>query len=494
MPFDVEAAKAAGYSDAEIADYLGQDSGFDSAAARQAGYSDAEILGHLTAQPATPPRSIGQEFGRQLGLTARAGAETVAGVAAPFIEAAAGLANLGINAMGGKGDLTFMPALQRSMDAVFPKRETDLERGVGIASSMLLGAKMPTPQIGAQAPAGFQTTKEVAAATMANRVKDAQAAGYVVPPVTSNPTMLNKVAEGTAGKLTTAQLASVKNQGTTTRLASQAIGLNPETPLTLGAVQAVRKEAGQAYEAIRGAGTVQMDKKLWEALNSAENVFKGANRSFPGLANNPAAERIAALRQNQFDAGDAVDAISVLREYADTAGKQGDKLIAKTYRNLATALEDSIGRHLEASGNAAAVDAFRSARTLIAKTYSVEKAINPVTGEVSATVLARELAKGKPMSGPLRKAAEFGMAFPKAARSFNESMPGMSPLDMYAAGGAAGVSNSPSLLTLPFVRQGVRNALLTPLGQRLAVPSVGGPLRPEVANALAVGGGLIGQQ
>src|SRR5574343_237838 len=492
MPFDVEAAKAAGYSDAEIADYLGKDSGFAAAGARQAGYSDAEILGHLTAKPAIPPRSIGQEFGRQLGLTARAGAEAVTAIPAAIVEAAAGLANLGINAAGGKGTLTFMPSLERSMDAVFPKRETDLERGVGIASSILAGAKIPNPQIGARAPAGFQTARELAKAAMADRVKSAQSAGYVVPPVTSNPTMVNKVAEGIAGKLTTAQLASSKNQAVTTRMASEALGLNPETPLTLGAVQAVRKEAGQAYEAIRGAGTVQMDKKLWEAINAAENVFKGANRSFPGVASNPAAERISALRQNQFDAGDAVDAIAVLREYAETAGRQGEKLIAKTYRNLATAMEDSRGRHLEASGNAAAVDAFRSARTLIAKTYSVEKAINPVTGEVSATVLARELAKGKPMTGPLRKAAEFGTAFPKAARSFNESMPGMSPLDMYAAGGAAGVSNSPSLLTLPFVRQGVRNALMTPLGQRLAVPSVGGPVRPEVANALAVGGGLIG--
>jgi hypothetical protein len=50
--FDVDAARKAGYSDAEIADYLGGEAKWDTTAARQAGYSDQEIIDHLTqAQP-----------------------------------------------------------------------------------------------------------------------------------------------------------------------------------------------------------------------------------------------------------------------------------------------------------------------------------------------------------------------------------------------------------------------------------------------------------
>jgi hypothetical protein len=52
--FDIQGAKAAGYSDAEIADYLAQQSKFDAAGARGAGYSDQEIIGHLSP-PTTPP-------------------------------------------------------------------------------------------------------------------------------------------------------------------------------------------------------------------------------------------------------------------------------------------------------------------------------------------------------------------------------------------------------------------------------------------------------
>jgi hypothetical protein len=49
MPFDIEGAKKAGYSDAEIADHLAQGSGFDIAAARKSGYSDSELLSHLSS-------------------------------------------------------------------------------------------------------------------------------------------------------------------------------------------------------------------------------------------------------------------------------------------------------------------------------------------------------------------------------------------------------------------------------------------------------------
>lgn len=47
MAFDYEAARAEGYSDAEIADYLAKQSKFDIQGARKEGYSSEEILGHL---------------------------------------------------------------------------------------------------------------------------------------------------------------------------------------------------------------------------------------------------------------------------------------------------------------------------------------------------------------------------------------------------------------------------------------------------------------
>ena len=52
MAFDVEGAKQAGYSDAEIASHLAGTTNFDAEGARKAGYSDQEIIGQLAGAPA----------------------------------------------------------------------------------------------------------------------------------------------------------------------------------------------------------------------------------------------------------------------------------------------------------------------------------------------------------------------------------------------------------------------------------------------------------
>lgn len=55
LQFDYKGARAAGYSDTEIADMLGQKAGFDSAAARAAGHPDLDIINRLTGSAVTQP-------------------------------------------------------------------------------------------------------------------------------------------------------------------------------------------------------------------------------------------------------------------------------------------------------------------------------------------------------------------------------------------------------------------------------------------------------
>jgi Large polyvalent protein associated domain 38/Large polyvalent protein-associated domain 5/ADP-Ribosyltransferase in polyvalent proteins/Large polyvalent protein-associated domain 1 len=51
MAFNINQAKQAGYSDAEIADYLGKENNFKVDEARKSGYSDNEIVSHLANNP-----------------------------------------------------------------------------------------------------------------------------------------------------------------------------------------------------------------------------------------------------------------------------------------------------------------------------------------------------------------------------------------------------------------------------------------------------------
>src|SRR5688572_19944916 len=53
MSFDVEGARKAGYTDAEIADHLAGQSKFDAAGARKSGYTDADIISHLSQAQST---------------------------------------------------------------------------------------------------------------------------------------------------------------------------------------------------------------------------------------------------------------------------------------------------------------------------------------------------------------------------------------------------------------------------------------------------------
>ena len=113
--FDVEGARRAGYTEAEIADYLAGEEAFDAAAARAAGYTDAEILSHLSG-PSTPvktepkpDRSAAQYAGvissALLPYATAAGAGALAtgipsgGLGAP-LGAAAGVTALGVADLG----------------------------------------------------------------------------------------------------------------------------------------------------------------------------------------------------------------------------------------------------------------------------------------------------------------------------------------------------------------------------------------------------------
>ncbi|MGE0349806.1 hypothetical protein [Hydrogenophaga sp.] len=63
MAFDVEAARAAGYKDAEIAEFLAKQDNFDLAAAKKSGYTDGDVIAHLSGKPAPAYTQIPVEPG-----------------------------------------------------------------------------------------------------------------------------------------------------------------------------------------------------------------------------------------------------------------------------------------------------------------------------------------------------------------------------------------------------------------------------------------------
>lgn len=310
------------------------------------------------------------------------------------------------------------------------------------------------------------------AAQLANAQRDAAAvaaqdAGYVLPPSDVNPSAVNEALNGLSGKIKTAQFSSQRNQGATNSLARQALGVAEDQPLNVDALKSIRSQAGQAYEAVSGAGTIRPGQAYNDALDKIVAPHVKAAQGFPNAKPSPVVATIESLRTPEFDAASAVSMIKQLRGDADAAYAAGNKDMGKALKDGAAAVEDAIDTHLTNIGAPAdLLQNFREARKTIAKTYTVEKALNGETGDVSAHVLAKLLQKGKPLSGELATIAKVGSAFPRATQSLKEAPKSLSPLDYMAAlmgTGGAGPLGAAAVIARP----AVRSLLLSQPYQRL---------------------------
>lgn len=323
-------------------------------------------------------------------------------------------------------------------------------------------------------------------ADLAQAVQAARASGYVVPPTQARPTLGNRLLEGFSGKITTAQNASAKNQAVTNAKAATAIGLQADTKITPDVLATVRDQAGRAYDAIGATGTVQPSANFTKALDDIAAPFVKTAQSFPNAKPSPVLELVESLKSPAFDAAAAVEKIRQLRSAADDAfrsGSPGATDLARASRKAATALEDALDDHLQQIGQPQLLQSFRDSRQLIAKTYSVEKALNPATGTIDARKLAAQAAKGKPLSGELREVAAFAGRFPKAAQTIEQmgSLPQTSPLDWAAAGTLSAATANPLLLAGAMARPAARSLSLSQAVQNRLVQPATNPIAALVA-------------
>lgn len=310
-------------------------------------------------------------------------------------------------------------------------------------------------------------------------------AGYVVPPSNvEGSSMAARVTEGLGGKIKTQQAASLKNEKVTTQLARKAIGLPEDAPITVESLNQVRNTAYTAgYGPVRAAGQIKADADFSATLGDLAQKYGGASKSFPGAAKNDVAQALEGLKVGAFDAGDAVDMIKMLRTDADGAFRAGNSNLAKAQKGAADALESQIERSLAAAGDdgAGMLASYRDARKLMAKTYTIEKALNDATGGVSGQKLAAQLSKGKPLSDELKTAAKFAQSYPLSNQS-NVNVAPYSVLDMFGAG--VGIGTNPLIAAGIAARPLARSAVLSGFGQRLAQPTYSGnALAQRLGNA-----------
>lgn len=265
-------------------------------------------------------------------------------------------------------------------------------------------------------------------------LKAGRDAGYVLPPSAVEPGFFTNRLESIAGKAALGQQASHQNQEVTNRLARDALGIPQNQAISVSALKAIRKTEGKAYADVAALSRNAADAV--EELKTARFDSKTHWNHF-----NKSGDPAALAKARQADADEALWH-SFIENEAIAAGKP----------NLVPALRD--------------------ARIKIAKTHTVERALNTSTGNVDAKVLARDIDAGKPLTGPLETAGRFADAFPRNMQA-DAPAAGVSALEGglasilgavgYGAGGLPGIAAA----AIPMLRPPVRAGLLSGPGQRL---------------------------
>jgi parvulin-like peptidyl-prolyl isomerase len=329
-------------------------------------------------------------------------------------------------------------------------------------------------------------------------IRAGQAEGYVVTPGSITPSAQNVLLERLGGKTRTQQEAASRNQQVTDRLSRRALNLPDNAPLTRENMRQIREQEYQrGYAPINNIGIVRADQDFDSALNNVLAAYTGPGRSFPNAIPQPVQDLVASYRVGQFNAADAVGATRALRESSRTNLARGDNELGLAQRAISNALEDQIERSLQTAGNAnaqAMLDQFRASRQRMAISHSVEDAILEAGGSVNAAKLANDLqTRGRYFSGDLETIARFAnVARPVMVPPGTMGTPGAGTMvagtgiggglgALYGGPGGASAGAMIGMMAPGAVSYGARNYLLSPMGQRRALPTYDRPINSLMA-------------
>jgi len=388
----------------------------------------------------------------------------VAGTPAAFVKVAPRTAALTQNVLTGAGTAGITSAAAQAS-------ETGTINPLQLANETVAGALMTLPTA---TVSGLTTPKAPANLTQAQLVAErAIAEGATLPPTQVNPSMLNRIIEGISGKQQTSQIASVKNQQLVNEQARKALNLAPDVEITPQVLQQYRDIKGQAYDALRANPAYYSDKPFLNDINSkTAEIQKRGGLVKSGEELNLLNE----LKQLRFDGDGLVEKIKVLRSDSDVNFRSADPdkiRLAQVQKFASKQLEDLAERNLKNFNQPDVMTNFKQARQDIAKSYTIEKALNAATGNVSGAVLGQRAATGKIVPSELLALSNAAAAYPTAFQNVARigSVPGFSPLDIGTAGIASAAAGNPSVMLSAATRPTLRSLAVSPMYQRNMLPS-----------------------
>jgi hypothetical protein len=444
----------------------------------------AEILGTLTSGKFGTPEGIraGEDLSRRVAQQiqyqprTQAGQEYTQGVSNAL--ASTGLQGVPLNVLSDLGRVA-RPAIQA---------------GPGMAQDALVAraARIATERSNAD----WARASEIDAAQAAQRL------GVVVNPAKSNPTALTKTLVSAVGEMNVDAKAAQRNAPRWNELAREDMGLPANTPLTPKAFDQVRSANAGPYEAVRKIGQLAPSDEVATQLQKLKLDPLSTNDPAKTAKVNAIIDRAIEQTSQGLSGENVIGQIRGFRKDASRVMKNPnaspiDMDVAEAQLGIANSLENLVEANIT---DPKGLDAFRAARTAIAKTYDWERATSVTTKQVDPIEIVKMAEKGKPLSGKLADIALVAGNFPDSSTLAVAREPLMyqrlrrggigGTVGFYVGGGPAGAAVGAGLTDLGtsaaanfLTRQGAQNRLAIPRDNRI-------PMTPltaqdvEIANKL----------
>lgn len=329
------------------------------------------------------------------------------------------------------------------------------------------------------------SVKQLQNVTRDTALQKGKEVGYSALPRDVGAGKVARTMESISDKIRIEELISANNQQVTNNLARRYLDIPESTPLNLDTLKQAREYVTPVYDKIRNTGVINFGKTnpFSKVVKNVQYVPKGTT---PLLGQKP--------QNYSMTADNAIEQLKELRNTGSaylTSGKNIQKpdprlvKLGNEYLNQAKILEANIAKHLDEIKSPELYKEFQDARQYIAKTFTVEKALNPMTGVVDAKNIAKQVYdKDVPITGELKTVADFAKAFPKVTKPIAEPPTPVSMSDYltFGFGVPADIFTGVPLASLIApTRIGSRLALSSRLGQqRLVNPVYRLPRTPNV--------------
>lgn len=296
--------------------------------------------------------------------------------------------------------------------------------------------------------------REAATSVRDETLQKARDLGFVVAPGDIGSTgvkgWINRRLESIGGKANVRQEIDVRNQEVTNAVGQRVLGLPPGTAITEEILKNYRDRMAGPYREVASLPTLPPER------------IKGIG-GYPLFGPTPksASQALDELKQARFDSNMA------WKDFARNGRTETYKEAAALDRRIES-LEGHIEKTAIAAGRPDLVPALQDARTKIAQSWDIDRALNVGNADVSARILARMLDQGKKLSGELETVARFSNAFPRyTTEGSNVHMPTVSKTDVLASiglgigGAAVGGPFGAAAGVLPFLSGPVRSTILS---------------------------------